>query len=190
MNSFTLIPFNENAAPSVGVTGKIERNDNQLKIEYNLERSHPLQSLQQVTNPQRAVSQVIIPEAVNNSTRQFDLWEHTCFEFFLGSRDSSQYWEFNLSPSGNWNVFRFPNYRQDIAEEMAFNKLPFQVLHDNSLQVMAKIDLDKIIAPEQNIDVGITTVVEDKDANLSYWALSHPGKEADFHLRNSFAIAL
>ena len=173
MNNFTLIPFNENAAPSVGVIGKIERNDNQLKIEYNLERS-----------------QVIIPEAVNNSTRQFDLWEHTCFEFFLGLKDSSKYWEFNLSPSGNWNVFRFPDYRQNIAEEMAFDKLPFQVLQDDSLQLRAKIDLNKIIAPEQNIDVGITTVVEDGDANISYWALSHPGKEADFHLRDSFAINL
>lgn len=173
MNSFTLIPFDRDAAPSIGVTGKIERDNNELKIEYNLQKSL-----------------VIIPEAANNFTRQFDLWEHTCFEFFLGIKDSSQYWEFNLSPSGNWNVFRFPDYRQDIAEEMAFDKLPFQVLQDNSLQVMAKIDLDKIIAPEQNIDVGITTVVEDGDANLSYWALSHPGKEADFHLRDSFAIAL
>ena len=173
MNSFTLIPFNQDAAPPIGVTGKIERNNNELKIEYNLQKS-----------------QVIIPEVANNLTRQFDLWEHTCFEFFLGIKDSSQYWEFNLSPSGNWNVFRFPDYRQDIAEEMAFNQLPFRVLQDDSLQLRAEIDLDKIIAPEQNIDVGITTVVEDEDANLSYWALSHPGKEADFHLRDSFLIEI
>ena len=86
--------------------------------------------------------------------------------------------------------FRFPNYRQDIAEEMAFSSLPFQVSSENnSLRLHLAVNLDKIISSETNLEVGITTVVEDKQ-QLSYWALTHPTKEPDFHHFDSFIIKL
>lgn len=174
MKSFELIPFTPDSAPQVRVTGNIERRHNQLNITYSFTDSEA----------------IIIPTAAT-PTRQFDLWEHTCCEFFLGLAHSTKYWEFNLSPAGHWNVFRFADYRQNIAEEMAFERLPFQIAaRETSLQLSLKFDLGKIIAPEQSLAVGITTVIEEQTGQLSYWALSHPGKEADFHLRDSFIIAL
>ena len=175
MTNFTLIPFSPDSAPAIAITGEIQRQDNRLFIEYKLTET----------------SSIIIPHQANLPLRQFDLWEHTCCEFFLGLKGDSKYWEFNLSPAGHWNVFRFLEYRQNIAEETAFDTLPFQVLQqDNSLLISLNINLSRIIKPEQNLQVGVTTVIENNQKQLSYWALSHPGKEADFHLRNSFAIAL
>ncbi|MEO0925872.1 MAG: DOMON-like domain-containing protein [Cyanobacteria bacterium J06643_13] len=174
MKPFTLHPFSGDDAPSVSVLGKIERCDNRLQIEYNL----------------KGQELVIVPQAAP-PVRQFDLWEHTCCEFFLGILNSSKYWEFNLSPAGHWNVFRFDNYRQNIAEEMAFERLPFKVSKlGEVLQLRLQLDLDKIMTAEQSLNVGITTVIEDRAGKLSYWALSHPGTEPDFHRRDSFAIAL
>ncbi|MEL6494124.1 MAG: DOMON-like domain-containing protein, partial [Cyanobacteria bacterium J06623_7] len=175
MSSFSLIPFDVDTAPAVTVTGTIERYQNQLDINYCLKER----------------SQIIIHDPAAQPTRQFDLWEHTCCEFFLGLQGTSQYWEFNLSPAGHWNVFRFPDYRQNIAEEMAFAAFPFQVSTRNDvLQVRAKIDLSQIIKPSQKLEVGITAVVEAQDRQLSYWALSHPDQEPDFHLRDTFAVNL
>jgi len=37
-------------------------------------------------------------------------------------------------------------------------------------------------------EIGLTMVLEEADGNLSYWALSHPGDQADFHDRRSFLI--
>ncbi|MEM6610824.1 MAG: DOMON-like domain-containing protein [Cyanobacteria bacterium P01_C01_bin.72] len=174
MKPFELIPFTPDSAPQVRVTGNIERRHNQLNITYNFTDSRA----------------IVIPRPATPS-RLFDLWEHTCCEFFLGVANSTQYWEFNLSPAGHWNVFRFPDYRQNISEEMVFEHLPFQVgTWETGLQLNLKLDLGKIIAPEQSLALGITAVIEDQAGQLSYWALSHPGKEADFHLRDSFIIEL
>src|SRR5215468_2832476 len=32
------------------------------------------------------------------------LWEHTCFEAFVGVTGKSEYCEFNFSPSGEWAI--------------------------------------------------------------------------------------
>ena len=175
-SSFNLVPFLANTAPEIEINGHIERHHNQLEIEYKLTGN---------------LSQLIIPKHTENKIRQYDLWEHTCFEFFLGIKDLPKYWEFNLSPAGHWNVFRFDNYRQDIAEEMTFDALPFQVTRQsNLLDLNLEFNLDHIIDAEQNIEVGITTVIEDKKKQLSYWALTHPKTVADFHDRDGFVINL
>ena len=174
MISFALIPFAKDTAPAIKITGEIQRQDNQLAIEYQLAQK----------------SAIIVPHKADLPLRQLDLWSHTCCEFFLGLKDDSKYWEFNLSPAGHWNVFRFLDYRQNMTQETAFDTLPFRVLQDNYLQVSLQIELNKIIKPEQSLEIGVTAVIEDRENQLSYWALNHPGKEADFHLRDSFAIAL
>ncbi|MEL6927921.1 MAG: DOMON-like domain-containing protein [Cyanobacteria bacterium J06600_6] len=173
-SDFILIPFNQDTAPQVNITGKVQRQDNQLAIAYKL-----------------SGTDILIPPLANSPKRQFDLWLHTCCEFFLCIPDSSQYWEFNLSPAGHWNVFRFLDYRQNIAEETAFETLPFEVISQSDyLEVNLTVDLNQIIATTQHLQLGVTAVIEDRQHQLSYWALSHPGKEADFHLRESMAIFL
>lgn len=175
MKSFVLIPFARDTAPQIKLTGEIERHQNQLNLEYRLE----------------GLSEILVAEAADSPLRQFDLWEHTCFEFFVGLKESPQYWEFNLSPSGHWNVFRFLDYRQNITEEEAFAILPFQVFPQNDhWQLKLTVDLNQIIAPEQDLEIGITAVIEAQNQHLSYWALTHPAPEADFHCRDSFMLKI
>ncbi|MGL5831982.1 MAG: DOMON-like domain-containing protein [Waterburya sp.] len=185
--NFDLIPFATDAAPAIEITGGIERQDNQLTIEYKLASKLKKRSPRNRDSPLPMIS----PPLVQNPSRQRDLWEHTCCEFFLGFPDSTQYWEFNLSPSGHWNVYHLLDYRQNLTEEPAFDALPFQVSQrEDYCQLQLKIDLSKIISPEQNLAVGVTAVIEDRTNQLSYWALSHPGKEPDFHHRDAFILEL
>ena len=175
-SSFTLIPFNIDTAPEIAIIGNINRQGHQLQIEYQLVGK---------------LAQILIPQPAKLSERKYDLWQHTCLEFFLGIKDSTKYWEFNLSPAGHWNIFYFNNYRQNIAEEMAFQNLTFPVFfQENILTLNLKVNLDKIIFPQQDLVVGITAVIEDQAQQLSYWALSHLQPTADFHDRNSFLINL
>jgi hypothetical protein len=185
--NFALIPFATNTAPDIEITGAIERQDNQLNIEYKLVSKLQARSPREINSP----LPMIIPTIAPTPTRQRDLWEHTCCEFFLGLPDSTQYWEFNLSPSGHWNVYRLLDYRQNLTEEPAFDALPFQMSQEeNYWQLQLEVDLPKIIPPEQNLAVGITAVIEERPNQLSYWALSHPGKEPDFHHRDAFILEL
>ena len=172
-NSFNLVSFDSNNAPSIKINGTVSRLDGRLNIKYVLSNS----------------TAIIIPQINKIPLRRYDLWEHTCFEFFLRIKNTTKYWEFNLSPSRNWNVFRFLDYRSNIVEEEAFDALPLNVCQNGeSLIVTADIDLNKIIATNEKLEAAISTVVESRDRKLSYWALTHPKNEADFHHQDSFTI--
>jgi hypothetical protein len=193
--NFDLIPFATDTAPAIEITGEIERRDNQLTVQYKLaskpkERLDDLYALRSPKESKNPLPMIILPLA-QSPTRQRDLWEHTCCEFFLGLPDSTQYWEFNLSPAGHWNVYQLLDYRQNLTEDQAFDALPFQVSQgENYWQLQLKVDLSKIISPKQNLVVGVTAVIEDQTNQLSYWALAHPGKEPDFHHRDAFILEL
>lgn len=175
--TFSLKPFpSEESLPNLQITGSIARFADKLSLRYQLSGD---------------LKQVVIPTISDTPVRSHELWENTCFEFFLGIKDSAQYWEFNLSPAGHWNVYHFDGYRQGMQEETAFNLLPFTVQKESdSLTLVFDVDLSKIIEIEQEIELAITTVIKDKVSNVIYWALVHSGVEADFHLRDSFIIEL
>jgi hypothetical protein len=161
--------------PDFKITGNIARQANQFTIHYAL-----LGDLKDVA----------IAAPSDAPARKHELWKDTCFEFFIGVKNSDRYWEFNLSPAEHWNVYRFDAYRQGMQEERAFETLPFDVecLLDG-LAIALNINLDKIIPANQAIEIAITTVIKYKNGEVSYWALTHQGTEADFHRRDSFIIA-
>ncbi|MEJ6483271.1 DOMON-like domain-containing protein [Nostoc punctiforme UO1] len=175
--TFSLQPFpSTKSLPNLKIAGNISRNGNQFAIHYLLEGD---------------LKEIAIALPSNTPSRKHELWKETCFEFFLGIKNSQQYWEFNLSPSGHWNVYRLDGYRQGMQKETAFENLPINVQNQaDSLALALNVDLDKIISVEQAIEVAITTVIKDRDGKVTYWALTHRGTEADFHLRDSFIIKL
>jgi hypothetical protein len=133
------------------------------------------------------INKIQIPSPVKIPARKDGLWEETCFEFFLGVINSPAYWEFNLSPSGNWNVYSFSNYREGMKKETTFTSLPFEFEQKSDhLSLKIKVNLDTIINNPQDLQIAITTVIKDKDNNISYWALKHTGDNPDFHRRDSF----
>ena len=85
-----------------------------------------------------------------------------------------------------------------MTEELAFESLPFLVkVKPDSLTLSLSLDLETIISSTQALEIGITTVIQSKINDLiseqdaiTYWALTHVGKEADFHQRKSFILSL
>ncbi|MBD2502216.1 DOMON-like domain-containing protein [Anabaena azotica] len=176
IQQISLKPFPSTEVVPVQITGNISRVDNQLTINYQLVGD---------------LQEIVIAQPADKPARQHELWQNTCFEFFLGMKNSPRYWEFNLSPAGHWNIYRFDSYRQGMQEEIAFNLLPFIVEHQSgSLLLSLKVDLDKIVTSEQPLDLAITTVVKLKNGKVTYWALVHQAKEADFHIRESFIVEI
>jgi hypothetical protein len=179
--TFSLLPFPSSdrlldAKPDIKITGQISRRMNTLSIQYNLHGS---------------LAEVDIPTQAGRPIRKDNLWEATCFEFFLGVKDSERYWEFNLSPSGDWNVYRFDAYRQGMQKEIAFAEIPFSIQNrSNAFLLSLDLDLARIVQEVEVLEVAISTVIRLKDDPISYWALVHPIKQADFHDRNGFIFEL
>ena len=172
---FSLIPFSIQDTPDITINGQIARRSNTFYVGYVL-----AVNLESLTLP--AWSAV--------TARKDELWRTTCFEFFIAIKDMPQYWEFNMSPSGDWNVYLMDAYRQvGMREETRIERFPFEVQKEaNSLSLEITINLDPIIAKEKPIEVGVASVIETVNGKETYWALVHPRPEADFHAREGFVL--
>ncbi len=137
------------------------------------------------------LSKVVIPAAAEAPRRQDRLWEETCLELFLGTTDSGEYWELNLSPAGHWNVYRFTGYREGMREEPAITSLPFDVRRDaEALVLTAEFGVGKIVPAGKDLAATVAAVVETIDGGKSHWALVHPASRPDFHRRDGFALTI
>lgn len=111
------------------------------------------------------------------------LWEQTCFEVFIMTRDG--YREFNLSPSGLWASYRFNSYRtgmMDASERAADLALD---LGPDRVALEALIDL-----PPDAGSLGLSAVIQGCDGSKSFWALTHTSDTPDFHHFASFTLDL
>ncbi|WP_301101166.1 DOMON-like domain-containing protein [Propionivibrio sp.] len=139
------------------------------------------------------MARLLIPAA--QASNQPDLlWEHTCFEAFIGLRDDTAYREFNFSPSGQWAAYAFSDYRQR-DETRVLSAAP----QLTSRLFAGRLEMEAIIAPEalppgaSTLLLGLSAVIETADVvegSHSYWALSHPSARPDFHHRDAFTLEL
>ena len=177
LQRFSLKPFRgENNGPIRKITGTVGRRANTLSLGYALLGD---------------LSELSIPGPGKSPGRKSRLWEETCLEVFLGEQGSERYWEFNLSPAGHWNVFRFASYRKEMREEPAFASLPLRVRTEpEALRLSLDVELGKIIPAERTIEVAVGAVVKTAAGGTSHWALVHRGPRPDFHRRDGFTFNL
>jgi hypothetical protein len=175
--SFALIPFPAPNPPAISLKGNLSLQKNVLALHYSLVGE---------------IEQVLLPPASQSPSRKDELWKATCFEFFLAVQNQPGYWEFNMSPSGDWNVYRMDAYRRvGFREEEAISQLLFEFKKDlDKVSLDVAVDLTSIIQAEAELQMGITAIIRKNDGNKTYWALTHPAHHADFHLRESFILLL
>ncbi len=174
---FSLKPFpSASPVPDISITGDISRLSNKLAISYQL--SGPM-------------TEIMIPALTHMPVRENELFKDTCFEFFLKPVNLGQYWEFNLSPSGHWNVYHFQSYRKGMREEPVFKMLPLRIKNRvGALELALELNLDIIVPAEQSLKTAVSAVIRLIDGRLFYWALTHAGPAPDFHRAESFMIEL
>lgn len=137
------------------------------------------------------LSRLRIP-AHRPARRADGLWQHTCFELFCAAGATPAYYELNLSPSSEWAIYRFDNYRAGMAAAET-QRAPRISLHQqpDGLQVDALVDLGELSAlyDGPTLQLALSAVIEDADGRLSYWALAHPAAKPDFHHAGAFVLA-
>jgi hypothetical protein len=174
---FALVPFGQPPRGQLRLGGTIGREGQRLWVRYALRG--PLESL-------------AIPPLSATPHRRDELWLATCLELFVALPGQSGYREFNLSPSGDWNVYQLDGYRQGLRPDPAWSSLPLTRGEPSpealDLQLATTLPPDLAAAPA--LEVAVTAVLQLRDGSCGYWALRHPGEEADFHRRDGFALRL
>lgn len=134
------------------------------------------------------IATIDLEDGTPKRNRVIGLWQKTCFELFI-KNNKDQYIEFNFSPVFEWNCFFFNKKGDALSEYKPMDEVKFDILR--SLNVFTLIvEIDRENFPENFFDgemlAGITTVIKDKDAKVSYWALSHNDNRPNFHHFDSF----
>jgi hypothetical protein len=129
------------------------------------------------------LAQLRIPAAAS-VCRAHELWHHTCFEAFFFAAESSNYQEFNFSPSRAWAAYQFASYRQQMQNSVLTLEPKIQVV-----ATATQLTLE-VAVPRSGRWLGLTAVIEALDGTCSYWALQHLPGQADFHRRELASIDL
>jgi hypothetical protein len=117
-----------------------------------------------------------------------NLWQHTCCEAFIATVDGPAYREFNFSPSGEWAVYHFDDYRQrDVAFAPAGAPAVTFAAGPDGFTLQAKLPRP-LLPAGGDYQLGLTVVLEAADGSKTYWALQHAAAQPDFHLRSSFSL--
>lgn len=142
------------------------------------------------------IDRIALPAQAASKSQDL-LWKHTCFEAFISLPDSEGYYEFNFSPSSQFAVYRFEDYRQG-AQPVALTPPPRVICRrrEGELDIDVDIRLDGVpelsnaISKGRELRLAVSAVIENDQGQISYWALAHPPGKPDFHHRDGFALVL
>lgn len=108
-----------------------------------------------------------------------------CLELFLTDGWCEAYREYNFSPSGEWAVYDFADYRQGMTD-VGLSAPDISVKMDRNIFQCDVLTPCGFSAGR----IGLSAVIEEQSGVKSYWALAHPPVKPDFHHPACFAAEL
>jgi hypothetical protein len=123
-------------------------------------------------------------------TQGSDLWKQTCFELFLATAHSSEYWEYNFSPSRQWAIYAFTDYRQPAPISLTHVPTidpPQRSATAFALQAHFTLEPPLI---KQPLIMGVSAIIQTTDGQRHFYALRHCSTKPDFHMRASFIVEM
>ena len=87
-------------------------------------------------------------------------------------------------------MYRMEAYRRiDFREEASIQHVQTEISRGfDGLTLDVAVDLSSIVPDGESIEMGVTAVIQTKDGDETYWALTHPAPQADFHDRGGFIL--
>ncbi len=169
-----LLPFSSHSS-RITIDATSSKNGDQIEFDFNVSQGAEYCDFNNPNLNSKLTKQ-----------RADGLWQFTCFEAFLGVAESNNYYEFNFSPELAWNVYRFDDYR---SPKTATPTSEFELLQIDWQNYGLKA-IVKNLSPYTKFDLGLCSVILSDNKEKTYFALKHCGKNADFHLRESFVLKL
>jgi len=135
------------------------------------------------------IGELCIPR-LESPQRSDNLWQYTCFELFV-ALENGAYLEYNFAPSTHYAAYQFARYREEMLPSFDAPVINITVQNDGATELVltAIIDIAQV-ARHMTGQIGLSAVIEQRDATLSYWALAHPQAAPNFHHSDCFALTL
>ncbi|HEY0044297.1 MAG TPA: DOMON-like domain-containing protein [Allosphingosinicella sp.] len=129
------------------------------------------------------ISDIVVPPPAE-PLRTDGLWESTCFELFLRRPGENEYLELNFAPSGEWAAYNFRAFRKGMV----------QAAMPGPPEIRASVTADRLeveVAVSPWLDDGpytmnIAAILQNHTGDRTFWSVSHPAGEPDFHHPSCF----
>lgn len=167
MAKYNLIPFKAGTHP-FELSSELTLTNESVFISYKLHGD---------------LSQLDLGDGHPHRARIIKLWEKSCFELFMKDTNGS-YIEFNFSPVFEWNAFYFVKKGDELKEYLKMDTVKIDVLlSDEVFHLIVEIDKNKFPNAffDSALEVGMTSVLKEKNGSLSYWAIKHCDSKPNFH---------
>lgn len=122
---------------------------------------------------------------ITTNKRQDNLWKHTCFEIFLKQKNTDSYYEYNFSPSGEWNAYSFEGERRGMKEIAAQEEPIIENFLDSTKKYKVSLNIKNLDIPLEELSVSICAVIETPTEH-QYFSTKHTSNKPDFHKQDSF----
>lgn len=171
MQAFILNAYKNNAQSVI--RGRIGKKDTTLRLQVVVQSSHSLHWSDLHDSPQR----------------RHELWKSTCLEVFVAVEQRAEYWEYNLAPNGDYQIYAFSDYRQGLREEDLQNKI---TIHSSKHTGQYQLNVDlPLFTPGLPLRIGIAAIIHYENEDKQHFALAHTNPQRpDFHQRESFQIRI
>ncbi len=123
------------------------------------------------------------PKNEDGSHRKDFLWEKTCVELFFFSKDNPSYWEFNFSPSQDWQAYFFTQYRQNRRPANCHASVSW-VGHQKSLTDFVDIECHFSEKIPKNLRISPCAILyfeQNRSPRKIHFSGKHGPEKADFH---------
>lgn len=125
------------------------------------------------------------PEVLQHHVRQDFLWQHTCFEVFVGVKGEDYYREIHLSPSQAWQAYQFEEYRYpENMPPIAADDIELHQLKRTHYGLNVSLDLTMFMLQHKlkwsDLYLGLSAVLDTSEGQ-QYYAMQHSSPHADFH---------
>lgn len=164
--AFEPLPF------PIEISAEVSGNHSQLTVSFHL----------QDLSSQILMSSRFFALEGAQAQREDGLWKKTCFEMFLKDPKSTQYYEFNFSTDGAWNLYEFKSERQP-QPPMRSEAFGLQNLKWHSGKLIAVLQNR---TKQTDWQISLTAVLQPRVGQNSYWALKHADHQPNFHHFESF----
>lgn len=139
------------------------------------------------------ISELILPRFAGGGARRDELWKTTCFEVFVADPRSREYVEWNGSANGDWNCYRFDDYRAGMRLADPDGEPPvYREVFRDAGAWEGEWKVPRALLPFEG-PIGLAAVTETRaqgQSSLAYWAAAHFSVRPDFHRRESFVCRI
>ena len=171
INQIYTLKHHNNIDDPTTVKATIKLHENNLTLEYQV-----LGDLSHYHFPKQTKQ-----ERANN------LWLDTTFELFIAPVGSDEYWELNIAPSTQWNLYHFTSYKEGMKESNIIStpSIKTYVQHDKY-----RLTFNATVAHEhfdQALQINLCTILLDQNGVRHFYSIERREGDVDFHDRGGFS---